>query len=67
MVNGKNMCALNPQECPNVVEHMTLQQMIKILQSEIDKGSAVYSKAELSVLSQRLTNVTNALKTLTLQ
>lgn len=53
---GKNLCALNPQQCPDMVEHMTIQQIIKVLETEISKGTTVYSSAELRVLQRRLSN-----------
>jgi hypothetical protein len=61
---GKNMCALFPQDCPDKVEHMTLQQMKQVLQDEIKKGSKVYSKAEMAILNQRLTNVKSLMTSL---
>lgn len=64
---GKNLCALDPMQCPDMVEHMTIQQMIKVLEAEISKGTTVYSSDELSILQRRLSNVNAALHSLEAQ
>ncbi|HJV36243.1 hypothetical protein [Geomonas sp.] len=64
---GKNMCALDPMQCPDVVEHMTIQQMIRVLQAEINKGAAVYSSDELRILQNRLNNAKATLNSLEAQ
>lgn len=64
---GKNLCALDPMQCPDVVEHMTIQQMIKVLEAEINKGTAVYSDNELRILNIRLSNAKATLNSLEAQ
>lgn len=53
---GKNLCILYKQNCPahpgNYQE--TIQEMIRNLQLEINKGSAVYTEDELKILNNKL-------------
>ena len=53
---GKNLCILYQQNCPphpgNYQE--TIQEMIRNLQTEINKGTAVYTEDELKILNNKL-------------
>lgn len=51
----KNECLLTSKSCSNEVD--TLQQRIKKLDTEIQKGKKVYSPEELKVLKQKLQDV----------
>jgi len=57
--DGKNMCLLYTENCPN--QQPTIQQTIQALQAEIKKGPAVYSRAELELLRQKLANAQSLL------
>jgi hypothetical protein len=52
IADGKDECILVALNCPDAVD--TLQQRIDKLQSEINKGTAVYSTEELRILNDKL-------------
>jgi Skp family chaperone for outer membrane proteins len=51
----KNLCILYGQECANRAD--TIQEKIRKLQTEIEKGARVYSPEELERLKQKLDEV----------
>jgi hypothetical protein len=53
---GKNLCILYKQNCPDhpATYQETIQEMIRNLQTEIDKGTAVYTEEELKILNSKL-------------
>lgn len=52
IVVQKNECLLVALNCPDKMD--TSQQRIDSLQSEINKGTAVYTEEELGILNQKL-------------
>jgi hypothetical protein len=53
---GKNLCILYKQNCPDHPANYqeTIQEMIRNLQTEISKGTAVYTEEELKILNNKL-------------
>ena len=58
----KDQCLLASQNCANQVD--SLQQRIRKLNNEINKGEKVYSAEELKILEQKLKEVDEILKNL---
>jgi hypothetical protein len=54
--SGKNLCILYKQNCPEHPANYqeSLQEMIRNLQTEINKGTAVYTEDELNILKNKL-------------
>lgn len=48
----KNLCMLYSQDCPK--EPLTIQDRMKQLQEEIQKGTSLYTPQELAILEQKL-------------
>ncbi len=49
---GKNLCLLAGKNCPDRKD--TINEIIAKLKTEISKGTAVYTPAELRILQQKL-------------
>lgn len=53
---GKNMCALNSEQCDIASKSASIQEKVAILQKELNKGSSVYTADELNKLQSKLDN-----------
>ena len=53
---GKNLCILYKQNCPEHPANYqeTIQEMLRNLKFEIDKGKSVYTDEELEILNNKL-------------
>ena len=54
--SGKNLCILYGRNCPDHPGNYqeTIQETIRNLQTEINKGTAVYTEDELKILNNKL-------------
>jgi len=51
---GKNLCVLNSENCDLSAQNDSIQEREAKLQNELNKGTAVYTSAELKNLQSKL-------------
>jgi len=51
---GKNLCVLNSENCEPYAQNDSIQEREAKLQNELNKGTAVYTPAELKKLQTKL-------------
>ncbi|HJV67311.1 MAG TPA: hypothetical protein VJ550_16370 [Geomonas sp.] len=63
--SGKNLCLLDSENCPQSAQTPTIQEQIARLEAETQKGTAVYTAAELKILQAKIEDYRNLLAEIT--